>query len=94
MQLKAIRRLVDAATPGPWEHVHIFDGEEIIRAFTESGGLTIGFAQYEVDGRFMAAARVLMPLLLDVVDAARAMQDADRSDSLHKALVALEVSNV
>lgn len=69
MTLDEIRKLIDEATPGDWKAV------EYAKAWLiEAEGLNwiraVGSAA-EADARFCAAARTLMPALLDAVAAAK-----------------------
>jgi hypothetical protein len=79
-RIEELRRLEGNATPGPWmvaddrvhEHgaeVAIIDaGLSVVRTLDDS---LIEPADPEADAHFIAAARNAMPLLLDVVEAAR-----------------------
>lgn len=108
MTLDEIRKLIDAATPGPWQD----DGES--ESWTEDQGYASSWVetpkgawrqygpdtgsdmcQQRNDARFIAAARTLLPALLEVAQGAKDFSDTwEMKDSsytpLAKALAALE----
>lgn len=90
MTLDEIRKLIDEATPGDWKAVE-YAKAWLIEAEGPNWIKAVGSAA-EADARFCAAARTLLPALLEVAEAALAMHDCnwDCSTSLKKALAALE----
>jgi hypothetical protein len=56
-RLAEIEEAAKAATPGPWEHIHVYDGEEVLcgpqDGFTKD---VIGHLRLEVNGRYLATA--------------------------------------
>lgn len=75
MKLEEIRALCSAATPGPWSP-HTIEGDYGAHACGpyvsgESLGYDEAAIQLEADAAFIAAVRTLLPLLLDVVEAAQ-----------------------
>lgn len=85
MTLEEIRKLVDAATPGPWdEDVGQRDPIPILQEFYKENGLPPSVKQFfpigpestlesqaDADARFIAASRDLVPRLLAVAEAAQ-----------------------
>jgi hypothetical protein len=74
-QLDEIEARLHYLSLAPWEHVHVFDGEEVIRAIAPDGrgDRIVAYAQYEVEGRFIAAARTDVPALVAEVRRLRAL---------------------
>lgn len=80
MTLEEIKRVCEAATPGPWAPDLYFetrlDGSTITRA--SGPNLRDDRAQSESDAAFIAMARTVLPKLLKVAEAAkRARADLD-----------------
>lgn len=75
MKLDQIRALIEAATPGPWEH----DGEDYIfqvhnDAWQAKVAEMRGYGErlpIDANARFIAASRDLMPKLVDEVEQLR-----------------------
>lgn len=96
MKFEDIRKLIDEASEGPWKSDHVYVKFPCYKSPSgwDSGALQID----NCDGlcvptaRFIAASRELMPKLLAVAEAARDHMEcgADRTDSLRKAISALE----
>jgi hypothetical protein len=95
-----LRAVCAAATPGPWEHVHIYDGEELIRAdLDRPDAPVIGRFRHEWDGRYVGVVSPdLVAKLLDVVEAAHRVLDpaklgwSPERQALYDALANLRVS--
>lgn len=72
MKLEDIRKLCDAATPGPWLESYGYDGGGYPRAFCPACEAdSSGESQAEKDAAFIAAARTLVPKLVAVAEAAK-----------------------
>lgn len=76
-EIKSARALCDAATPGPWKHVR---GPAARDVLYDANGRELLFTSNEYyaradleenDAAFIAAARTLVPRLLDEVEQAR-----------------------
>lgn len=104
MKLEDIRKLCDAATPGPWVWHHAYpDGDRRDYSTLQSGvarvlddGSACGEYNKEIDphgddAAFIAASRTLLPKLVAVAEAARAVTDYKLRDGydFHEALVVL-----
>lgn len=78
----ALRKLADAATPGPWETYMDPGGpREAPFVAVEVGNTEVRIARFEgghFDGAFIAAARTAVPALLDALDQAEARINAVR----------------
>lgn len=87
MKLSELKKLCDAAAPGPWE----------FRATEHSGGIKFVVApnaprnangtefipadcSHSFNGRFIAASREMVPLLIAVAEAARSMSHCNAFD--------------
>lgn len=72
MKIEEIRKLVDAATPGPWKSnlEPMFDK---IWYEVRLGGKIVAKTREESNSEFIAATRTLIPLLLDVVEKAEGL---------------------
>lgn len=85
MKLADMRALCDAATPGPWRSrdfgVHAVRANMVVAG---RGYCDDGVYCHENDARFIAAARTLMPLLLDVAKVAEKLVtlEASKQDGL------------
>lgn len=70
------RAIVDAATPGPWEpHRNRIGYGWTVPSNAVDADLRTGMRQE--DAKFIARARTVLPLALDVVAAAEAWSEAD-----------------
>lgn len=96
MTLDELEKLCNEATPGPWIDAGY---DSLTTAYGESEGLPphVNCAS-DLDARFIAAARTLLPKLLEVAKAAKGMKQfgSDYRNGTHatllwKALAALEV---
>lgn len=75
MILEEIRKLIDEASPGPWVVCNVTNTvaslkRDVGTPHTQLEGVVsalIAFKSLEADAKFIAAARTLMPLLLDAV---------------------------
>lgn len=88
MKLADIRKLCDAATPGPWGGIcgDCFDGYALIGPQNQYGKYDIICrAESGDDASFITTARTLLPLLLDVAAAAETLWDynLDAEDALN-----------
>lgn len=83
MKLEELRKICDAATPGPWRFAQLLDGIEA-RALLDSRGYLFGRSDDLQNGEFIEAARTYMPLLLDLAEAAADLYlDCDESGLGH-----------
>jgi hypothetical protein len=78
MNIAELKRIAEAATPGEREHIHVYDGEEVVRVSpqTTQNPYVVLVARDYCDGRFAATfspARILA--LLRVVEAAVEMRE-------------------
>jgi hypothetical protein len=74
MNLDTLKRLAEKATDGPWEHLHIYAGEEVIRAFLDRPDApVIGRFRTEADGAFIVALVNAFPALIARLEAAEAV---------------------
>lgn len=98
-RLAEIKKLCDAATPGPWTVDHLLkvrtpldDGKGFVAVGDGSYTLPRNRVQEEANARFIAAARTAVPLLLGMVEALRRERDeADRrAGAAKRKLEALE----
>jgi len=83
--IERIEALCEAATPGPWESQPSGDLPDHKDIWSESGHFVAGGNIDETDAAFIAHARQLLPLMLEVVKASRAEYDeqlaeCDRKD--------------
>lgn len=75
-ELEAIKARADAATPGPWDFVHVYYGEDTILCVHENGTTTAIANAHTVDGEFngeinaefIAHARADIPTLVAEVE--------------------------
>lgn len=95
MKIEEIRKLCDAAAPGPWSMARsgTCGAQATYRlsaSFTDRGGMR------RQDAEFCAAARELMPKLLAVAEAAKLVasefEDIATESGLLAAIAALEAS--
>lgn len=99
MNIKELRRLERAATPGPWETT-TWDGLLYVASVQQLQGsyvceLGIGSDGAERDAALIAAARNALPALLRVAEAARELAAGPEStawDELYAAIAALEAT--
>lgn len=97
MRLDEIRKLIEAATPGPWAY-RIFEVDPItciIRRDNAYPGESVADNTNLADAEFIAAARTLLPALLAVAEKAEALLEDEgmrsvNSGGLCEALAALE----
>ena len=93
---KELRRLVKAATPGPWKMVPVGDGRQkfavadseflSILTVTDEGDATFGTVYDDADAKFIAAANpATVSELLDRLEAAEKERDALRAAVRHEA---------
>lgn len=79
MTLDEIRALCEAATPGPWCATQVDPATIYTPTIqTKDGGLLTCMMDYggnREDARLIAAARTLLPALLDVAEAAARLSD-------------------
>lgn len=70
MKLEEIKKLIEAATPGPWEAKDrmVMDAQRDRVATCDGGYASSGGYNQSVDAAFIAAARTLMPKLLNAVE--------------------------
>ena len=69
MKLTKLREIAMAATPGPWEHVPLFAGEEVV--YRSDLAVAVARSSNQIDGRYIATFSPEMVLkLLEVIDAA------------------------
>ncbi len=75
MKLQELKRLCDAATPGPWSVGHpMHEDDELITVLDPEGSslfgdMCVGMEKNEADvdtARFIAASRNYMPMLLEI----------------------------
>ncbi len=73
--IKKLRELEAEASPGPWEHIHIHFGEELIKmgqqVSFEDTERARGYMQLEADAVLVVELRNALPKLLAVVEAAK-----------------------
>lgn len=100
MRLEEIRALCEAATPGPWSH-RTGALAHASRILDPNGGIllmTSHHGRMRDDAEFVAAARTLMPLLLEVAAAAQTDFEMSECGAVHerlrRALRALEEADV
>ena len=84
--ISEMREIVALATPGDWQHTHIFAGEEVIASFVGElidpmGYMHIGVCESQLNARFIATFNpVTVTELLDRIEkleaANRVMRDA------------------
>lgn len=72
MKLEELRKICDAATPGPWRFAQLLDGIEA-RALLDSRGYLFGRSDDLQNGEFIEAARTYMPMLLDLFAMAKSL---------------------
>lgn len=91
MKLGEIRALIEAATPGPW-HGEGYDDDTVYN-FRDNAVARV-FSTYDL--KFITAARTLMPLLLDVAEAAQKSCEDDYEclERVRRTLAALEAADV
>src|SRR5688572_25802864 len=82
LDIKAVRAVCDAATPGPWR-AHSYgaevqtdseavDEEFVCQCYWEADRITGGTPQQFADAAFIALARTALPQALDELELARA----------------------
>jgi len=90
MKLDKLREIAMAATPGPWEHVHLFAGEEVV--YHSDLAVAVAMSRSQIDGRYIATFSPEM--VLKLLDCAEALEWIDKSEGLlgkaRKALAALK----
>lgn len=95
MKLEEMKKLCRKATPAPWFHTHVYSGEELITTTDAFGkSLGIGSCSFAADVEFIAAARKLMPALLELAAWAEAAVEmygfqSDYQDPMHQLAVVL-----
>lgn len=76
MKLEEIRKLIDAATPGPWvRHTRLCGGYSY-QVLNATGGILLETTSYggmSEDAALIAASRTLLPKLLAVAEAAQSV---------------------
>jgi len=76
MKLEKLREIAIAATPGPWEHVHVYAGEEVI--YQSELNLCVASLRSQFDAKHIATFSPEMVLkLLDCVEALEFYADED-----------------
>lgn len=78
VKVEEIRALIAAATPGPWKAIE-FGVHAGCVAIAGRGFLDDGVYCDPPDARFIAVARTLLPLLVDVAEAAFRVHEFDDS---------------
>lgn len=74
MDLDKLKKVAEAATPGPWENFRVFQGEEVRAGLDREYPQFVARAAEYVDGRFIATFNpALVVKLLAVVEAAEGL---------------------
>jgi len=79
MQIDELIKIANAATPGPWEHVHVYAGEEVI--YQSELNLCVASLRSQFDAKHIATFSPEMVLkLLDCAEALEFYADQSNYD--------------